>query len=301
MSDAGRVHVAAHAKVNLLLRVLAREADGYHQIETAFVLLELADDITVTRTDAGGRVSLIVEGPDLGPSDENLAVRAARAVLEATGGNFGVDITLRKRIPVRAGLGGGSTDGAAVLHAVNVLARSAVPRPELLLMAARLGADVAFFASGASAALAWGRGERLFRLAPAPAAPALIAVPSVAVATPEAYRWWDEMHPTPPARGPVVLDAEAFASWGSIGRLGGNDFEVPVFSRHPELRALYERLAQTGPLWVRLCGSGSAVAAVYRNARDRDDAAATIAAKGLTMISTSTRAVAAPAPSIEAS
>ena len=98
-------------------------------------------------------------------------------------------------------------------------------------------------------------------------------------------------------RGPVVLDAEAFASWGGIGRLGGNDFEVPVFSRHPELRALYERLAQTGPLWVRLCGSGSAVAAVYRTVRDRDDAAATAAGKNVTMIATTTRSVAAPAPS----
>ena len=299
MSEA--VRIAAHAKLNLLLRVLARESGqgGYHQIETAFVLLELADELTVTRTAAPGRVTLRVDGPhppELGPTDENLAVRAARAVLEATGNGFGVDITLTKRIPVRAGLGGGSSDGAAVLHAVNALARSAVPRPELLLMAARLGADVPFFASGAATALAWGRGERLFRLAPAPAAPALIAVPPVAVATPEAYRWWDEMHPTPPARGPVVFDAEAFASWGSIGRLGGNDFEVAVFSRHPELRALYERLAQTGPLWVRLCGSGSAVAAVYRNERDRDDAAATLGGRTATLLTTTTRAVAAPAP-----
>ena len=294
------VRVTAHAKMNLLLRVLARETGGHHQIETAFVLLELADEITVTRTNAAGRVSLTVDGPDLGPSDENLVVRAARAVLEATGAKFGVDIALTKRIPVRAGLGGGSSDGAAVLHAVNALARSAVPRPELLLMAARLGADVPFFASGAPAALAWGRGERLYRLGPCPpAAPALIAVPPVAVATPDAYRWWDEMHPAPATRGPVVLDAEAFASWGSIGRLGGNDFEVPVFSRHGELRALYERLAQTGPLWVRLCGSGAAIAAVYRTGRDRDDAAVTLAGRNVTVIATSTRSTAAPAPSAQ--
>lgn len=291
------VRIAAHAKVNLLLRVLAREAGGHHQIETAFVLLELADEITVARTDTPGHVSLTVDGPDLGPTDQNLAVRAARAVLEATGGKFGVDLVLTKHIPVRAGLGGGSSDGAAVLHAVNALARAAVPRHDLLLMAARLGADVPFFASGAPAALAWGRGERLFRLTPCPpAAPALIAVPPIAVATPDAYHWWDEMHPAPSTRGPVVLDAEAFASWGSIGRLGGNDFEVPVFSRYPELRALYERLAQTGPLWVRLCGSGSAVAAVYRTVRDRDDAVATAAGKNVTMIATSTRSVAAPGP-----
>jgi 4-diphosphocytidyl-2C-methyl-D-erythritol kinase len=96
-----------------------------------------------------------------------------------------------------------------------------------------------------------------------------------------------------------VLDAEAFAGWGSVGRLGGNDFEVPVFSRHPELRALFERVASTAPLWVRLCGSGSAVAAVYRTARDRDDAAATVAGRAVTTITTSTRAVAAPGPTPE--
>ena len=289
-----RLRVAAHAKLNLFLRVLARERDGYHQIETAFTLLELADEIVVTRAPAG--VTLTIDGPDLGPNEENLAVRAARAVLAATGERFGVAIALAKRIPVRAGLGGGSSDAAAVLHAVNALAQHAVPRHELLHFATRLGADVAFFAGGAPLALAWGRGERMYRLAPLPAAPALIAVPSVAVATPDAYHWWDEMHPATVARGPLLLDAAALASWGSVGRLGGNDFEAPVFAKHPELRAIYERVAQTGPLWVRLCGSGSAVAAVYKSERDRDDATRALGRKDVTVITTNTRAVAAPDP-----
>lgn len=281
-----RVQAHAHAKVNLLLRILARETSGYHQIETVFQLLELTDDLEVTRSAAG--VTLDVHGPDLGPVADNLAVRAAELVLDATGRKFGVAITLTKRIPVRAGLGGGSSDAAAVLHAVNALAGHAVPRQELLQLGTRLGADVAFFASGAKAAVAWGRGERLFRVAAPPAAPALIAVPAIAVATPDAYRWWDEMHPEPAARGPVVLDAEALGTWGSIGRLGGNDFEVPVFSRHPPLRVVFERLAATGPLWVRLCGSGAAVAAVYRSVRDRDDAAQSLDPKTATPIATAT-------------
>jgi 4-diphosphocytidyl-2-C-methyl-D-erythritol kinase len=289
-----RLRVAAHAKLNLLLRILARERDGYHQIETAFTLLELADDIVVTR--AGSGVTLTIDGPDLGPEEENLAVRAARAVLAATGERFGVTVALKKRIPVRAGLGGGSSDAAAVLHAVNALSHHAVPRHELLHFATRLGADVAFFASGAPLALAWGRGERMYRLAPLPTAPALVAVPSVAVSTPDAYRWWDEMHPAPAARGPLLLDAAALASWGSVGRLGGNDFEAPVFGKHPELRAVFERIAQTGPLWVRLCGSGGAVAAVYRSERDRDDAARAVGRADVTVITTNTRAAAAPAP-----
>jgi len=288
-----QVRVAAHAKVNLFLRILAREqgGTGHHQIETAFALLELADELVAVRHGAPGEVTLTVDGPDLGPAEENLAVRAARAVLAATGNRFGVALALTKRIPVRAGLGGGSSDAAAALHAVNTLADNAVPRAELLQFAAKLGADVAFFASGAPAALAWGRGERLFRLAPLPAAPALLAIPpgGGGVATADAYRWWDEMHPEPAARGALALDADALASWGSVGRLGGNDFELPVFGKHPALRALYERLAATHPYWVRLCGSGSAVAAVYKSERDRDDAAQQLGSREQEVIPTMTR------------
>ena len=288
------VRIAAHAKINLFLRILARDGSGYHQIETAFALLELADELEVQRVDSG--VALEVDGPDLGPVADNLAVRAARLVLEATGNRFGVALRLTKRIPVRAGLGGGSSDAAAALHAVNALVGNAVPRHELLHLAARLGADVAFCASGAPLALGWGRGERLFRLPAPPSAPVLVAVPSVAVATPDAYRWWDDANPTPVSRGPVALDAEALATWGSIGRLGGNDFESPVFAKHPELRALYERLAGTGPVWVRLCGSGSAVAAVYKKERERDDAAQQLSPKDARIIVTATRAASAPGP-----
>ena len=290
MSTPDRVELAAHAKINLFLRILARESSGYHQIETAFALLDLADDLEVVRTPSG--VTIAVSGADVGPPDENLAVRGARAVLEATGHKFGVALKLTKRIPAKAGLGGGSSDAAAALHAVNALAGNAVPRHEILHLAAKLGADVAFFASGAPLALAWGRGERLFRLAPLPAAPALVAFPSITVATPDAYKWWDSMHPEPAARGPVTLDTDAFASWGSIGRLGGNDFELPVFGKHPVLRALYEKLAATKPYWVRLCGSGSAVAAVYRSERDRDDAAMQMGEKEQRLIKTRTRVAA---------
>jgi 4-diphosphocytidyl-2-C-methyl-D-erythritol kinase len=117
----------------------------------------------------------------------------------------------------------------------------------------------------------------------------LIASPPVQIATPDAYGWWDQMNPSPAARGPVVLDAESFATWGSIGRLGGNDFEAPVFAKHPELRAVYERLAGTGPIWVRLCGSGSAVAAAYKKEKERDDAAQRLGEKAHALIKTATR------------
>ena len=296
MSSADAVRALAHAKINLFLRILARETSGFHQIETAFALLELADELVVRRTGSG--VTLAVEGPDLGPTNENLAVRAARAVLDATGNQFGVALMLTKHIPVRAGLGGGSSDAAAALHAVNALAGNAVPRHELLHFAARLGSDAAFFAGGAALAVAWGRGERQFRLPAPPALPALIALPAVHVATPDAYKWWDEQNPAPAARGPVTLDAEALGSWGSIGRLGGNDFEATVFGKHPELRALYERVAGTGPVWVRLCGSGSAVAAVYKKESERDDATRRLGETQQRLIKTATRTTGAHATEI---
>jgi 4-diphosphocytidyl-2-C-methyl-D-erythritol kinase len=288
------VTVAAHAKANLFLRVLARESSGYHALETLFTLLELHDDLTVERTEAG--IELDVDGADTGPAEENLAYRAAQMVLDATGHRFGVRIRLAKRIPVMAGLGGGSSDGAAALHAVNRLAESAVPQNEILQFAARLGSDVAFFATGAPLALAWGRGERLFRLNPPPAAPALLVVPSFGISSKQAYELLAQTRTHEERRGAVALESDAFGSWGAIGRLSGNDFETPVFGKEPELRELFERLAETRPLLVRLCGSGSALIAVYRNETDREAAELTMGQRDHALVSTQTRAVPAPAP-----
>jgi 4-diphosphocytidyl-2-C-methyl-D-erythritol kinase len=269
--SADAVTVAAPAKLNLFLRVLARESDGFHSLETLFCLVSLADTVVATRREERV-VSIEVEGADVGPPEQNLASRAAALVLEATGHPFGVHLRLTKRIPVRAGLGGGSSDAAAALHAVNALAGGAVPRHELLQFGARLGSDVPFFVTGAPLALAWGRGERLFRLPPLPAAPALLVTPPVGIDTSEAYRWVDATRVADARRGAVALDLDALSRWGDIGRMAGNDFESPAFERMPGLRAAFEALAGTHPLVCRMSGSGSALFAVYRSARDRDDA-----------------------------
>jgi len=98
------------------------------------------------------------------------------------------------------------------------------------------------------------------------------------------------------SRGPVTLDAEALATWGSIGRLGGNDFEAIVFAKHPDVRTLYERMAETGPIWVRLCGSGSAIAAVYKKESERDDAVQRLGEKRQRLIKTTTRSIVSDGP-----
>jgi 4-diphosphocytidyl-2-C-methyl-D-erythritol kinase len=265
------VTVEAPAKLNLLLRVLAREADGFHGLETLFCLVSLADTMRAERRD-GRAVTIDVTRAELGRPEDNLAVRAAELVLDATGRRFGVHLTLTKRIPTRAGLGGGSSDAAAALHATNLLAGGAVPRHELLQFAARLGSDVPFFASGAPFALGWGHGERLLRLPPLPSAPVLLLTPSVGIGTAEAYGWVDAARQSAGRRGALALDLDALAGWGDIGRMAGNDFESPVFQRVPEIRAAFEALAGTRPLVCRMSGSGSTLFAIYRSARDRDDA-----------------------------
>lgn len=267
----GPVTLACPAKVNLFLRVLAREDTGYHGIETLFCRISLADELVMDRREGRG-VTIDVDGADTGPDAENLAVRAATMVLDATGNRCGLHIRLTKRIPVRAGLGGGSSDAAAALAAAGQLTGNAIPRHELLQFASRLGADVPFFLSGASLALAWGHGERLMRLPPLPRAAALLVVPPQGIATADAYRWVDEAREGVGRRGAVVLDAEALGTWGDVARMAGNDFESPVFGRHPEIRGAFEALAGTHPLLCRMTGSGSALFAVYRSPGQREDA-----------------------------
>ena len=276
--SAERVSVQAHAKLNLFLRVLAREADGFHGLETLFCLVSLADTVGAERRDGKG-VTVEVAGADVGPPEQNLAVRAAAMVLEATGQRFAVHLTLEKRIPLRAGLGGGSSDAAAALVAVNRLAGNAVPRHELLQFAARLGSDIPFFLAGSPLALGWGRGERLLALPPLPAAPVLLVTPPIGVGTAEAYGWVDAARQSAGRRGAVALDLDALSRWGDIGRLAGNDFESAVFARVPEIRAAFEALVLTRPLVCRMSGSGSTLFAVYRSARDRDDARSTLGRK----------------------
>jgi 4-diphosphocytidyl-2-C-methyl-D-erythritol kinase len=265
------LRATAHAKLNLFLRVLARESDGYHGIETLFCRLDLGDTLVARRTDGRG-VALEVDGSDTGPAEQNLALRGALAVLEATGHRFGVHLHLTKRIPVGAGLGGGSADAAAALELVNQLAGNVIPRPELMHMGARLGADVPFCLSGASLALAWSHGERMMALPPLPQAPVLLLTPPVPVSTADAFGWLDAARGAGHRRGALCLDGTALAGWSDVARMAGNDFESVVFGRLAPVREAFEAMARTHPLLCRMSGSGSTIASVYRNQRDRDDA-----------------------------
>jgi 4-diphosphocytidyl-2-C-methyl-D-erythritol kinase len=289
------VSLPALAKMNLFLRVLSRDDDGYHGLETLLCLISLGDLLTAERREGTG-VTIEVVGPAVGPDEENLAVRAAARVLQATGNRFAVHLRLEKRIPLRAGLGGGSSDAAAALHAVNSLAGNVVPRHELLQFAAQLGSDVPFFMTGAPLALAWNRGERMIRLPPLPSSPALLVTPDVPIATPEAFSWIDHSRMSGTRRGAVALDLAALSQWGDIGRMAGNDFESPVFGRHSQIRTAFEALVATKPLVCRMSGSGSTLFGIYRSARDREDALMMLGRKHGTLTPIETLATPAPGP-----
>jgi 4-diphosphocytidyl-2C-methyl-D-erythritol kinase len=195
----------APAKVNLRLRVLGPREDGYHPVETVLQMLELGDDIELApRTD--GQVTLEVTGVPagaLGSDAENLAIRAATAFLDALARvgeePRGIGIRLHKRIPHGAGLGGGSSDAAAVLRGMNELLAAPLTVAALLRLAADLGSDVPFFVRDSPRALAWGRGEETLALPALPRREVLVAVPVEPIATAWAYRQLDAFRTSPGA------------------------------------------------------------------------------------------------------
>jgi 4-diphosphocytidyl-2-C-methyl-D-erythritol kinase len=259
--------VEAPAKVNLLLRVLEREPSGYHRIVTLFQSLTLADRVRVELTKRHG-IGLVVEGSvDPGPTDDNLARKAAEAFLNAAGVAPGVHIHLSKRVPVGGGLGGGSSDAAATLRALDLLLPGAVAPGRLAEVAASLGSDVSFFLCGSPLALGEGRGERLTPLPPLPAAGVVLALPPIPVSTAWAYGAVDE-HRAERASAAVTIDGvdpRRLRDWDSVARAGVNDFEDVVLHAHPVIARARDALAGSEPTLVLLSGSGSSVFALYRD------------------------------------
>ena len=271
-SDGESVRVAAPAKINLFLRLLAKERSGYHQLETLYSAVDFSDEIVLRRTERG--VSVEVAGPSVGPEEENLVYRAADALLDAGGSPMGVHVLLTKNIPAEAGLGGGSSDAGATLRALNTLLPQPISASALLQIAGRLGADVPFFASGAGAALAWGRGERLLPLPDPPRLAVLLALPSLRVGTAEAYGYVS----VPERDAPASLALDALGQPETLAALAENDFETSVFERHPELGRLREAVQETGAITARLSGSGAALYGLFNDRETAEGASASLSA-----------------------
>jgi len=273
VSTAGRTF--AQAKVNLALRILGRNTDGYHAIETVFLRLELADTVTVRVTDRTRSLRCdVMKGES---AEKNLAFRAAKAFADTTGWPRGFEIVIDKQIPIGGGLGGGSADAAAVLRILNKLSPQPVSDGKLLALAAGLGADVPFLAGEDVMALGSGRGEKLEPLAPLPQRSVVPLVPSRGMSTAEAYAL------VAGARGsydmrPRSLSTDMFRSWDHAARHAVNEFEPFVGEVFPHMHAWLEMGARLG-LLTRLSGSGSTVFMV--DAGTKDSLQSAIASLGL--------------------
>ena len=254
------VRIRAPAKLNLDLRVLGKRADGYHELRTILQTISLADAIHLSFTPAR---RTDIELDDALAIPDNLAAGAAQLAMDAMRATGRVHIRLTKRIPMGAGLGGGSSDAAAILLALPVLAGRVIELPRLLDLARQLGSDVPFFLFGGRAA-AIGRGSELFPLPDsAPQAGVLIA-PGIHVSTAEAYRLLGARLTSDSQQNKI--DSFQSQVWGQ-GCLvpGANDFEAAVFERHPKLASIKRKLIGAGASRAMMTGSGSALFGLFEN------------------------------------
>lgn len=263
--------IQAPAKINLGLEILRRRADGYHDINTVFAAVGIFDEITLHRR-ADGLITCRVEGdPELEAGEDNLCVRAARALQAASADDsHGLDITLLKRIPMGAGLGGGSSDAAAVLAGA---ARLWNLRPEqglLLDIAAGLGSDVPFFLRGGLAQAA-SRGEILAPVDLEFPYGVLLVNPGIHVPTPWAYRAVGRTGERP-ATDLVRHLRDAADDAGLLREHITNDFEAAVFAEHPVLPELKRRLYDAGAVLALMSGSGSTMFGLFSTVQAAEQA-----------------------------
>jgi len=265
-----RVRVRSLAKINLDLRVLNKRPDGYHDLRTIFQTVSLADTIDIQHSPGRTRIDL---NSNLNIPD-NLIVKAADSILIATRKTGRIGFVLRKRIPLGAGLGGGSSNAAAVLMTLPRLLGKPLPMEKLMELAAALGSDVPFFLLGGTA-VGLGRGTELYPLPDHPSLPALLITPGIHVPTPQAYRAL-QRGSTADSR-PHVNDFQSLAwrltsapssAWDCV-----NDFETVVFRQHPQLKSIKGKLLKLGARPALMSGSGSTLFGIFPSRELRDRAA----------------------------
>jgi 4-diphosphocytidyl-2-C-methyl-D-erythritol kinase len=264
------VSIPAYAKVNLGLRVLYKRPDGYHEIRTVFQTISLADRLEISFTPAR-TTQIAIEGTPEIP--DNLIERAAHLVLEALCIQGDVRFRLKKNIPTGAGLGGGSSDAAAVILALPVLARKALAPDRLHAIAMQLGSDVPFFLHGGTA-LGLGRGEELYPLPDLPAARGVLVATEIHSSTAEAYRDLSARLTSIPLQNKLSsFQQEVWrGAAGGVIAIDDNDFEEVVFARHRELKQIKEQLVHFGAKPAAMTGSGSAIFGIFADARQLERA-----------------------------
>ena len=254
------IQALAAAKINLYLDVLRRRDDGYHDIETLYQPVSLWDELVFEKTPAG--IEVTGDDPSIPWNEENLCHRAAALILESSGVRGGVRIGVSKRIPSGAGLGGGSSNAAATLLAMNELFRCGYSNEELQKLSAALGSDVPFFVCGRPA-LGRGRGELLEAVPGLPGGWILIVKPEITVSTKWAYQNLNFILTKGSEEATLTALLEGIQRFPAV-RLGTrNSFEVGVAEHFPVVSGILSALREEKPVMSSLSGSGSACFAVF--------------------------------------
>lgn len=261
------VTIRAHAKINLDLRVLGTRLDGFHELRTVFQAISLHDTIACVPREGPFAIECATAGVPLDQS--NLIWRAADALwrsLRRSGPARDVVVRLDKRIPLQAGLGGGSTDAAATLVALARAWRVPVRPAQLTDVAATLGADAPFFLAGGTA-LGLGRGDEIYPLADLPRHWVVLLLPGFGVSSREAYDWYDSERDL--ARGSLGREPQHVPGpWPSRAAQMINDLEAAIARHHPEIDQMKAALRRAGAVAAAMSGSGSAVFGLYQKRRE---------------------------------
>ncbi len=262
--------IQAHAKINWALNITGRRADGYHLLDMLMQTIDLADDLTVEPADG---LTLTVDGAPAG--EENLVLRAAMSLNRHAGTHCGASMALTKRIPARAGLGGGSADCAAALIALNGLWGLNIPDKALLRIGEKLGADVPFCLTGGLAVVR-GIGEDILSVETPPRIPLVLVTPGGGLSTAEVFKLWDAGGwPEIELDNLALADAVCRRDLAVVDRLCANALTAPAISLMPEIGRLIDRMRALGAGAAFMTGSGSTVVGAFDDpaaAREAADA-----------------------------
>lgn len=260
------LHLKSYAKINLTLEITDRRADGYHSLATVMQSVSLADQLMVA-LEAEPGIRITCSNPNIPTNENNTAWQAAARFFEAAGLSPACSVVIDKKIPAAAGLGGGSSNAAGVLTALNTLYNNLLSPQKMHSIAAAIGADVPFCLTGGTQ-MCTGIGDILEPLRPLAGWPVLLVTAPFAVSTPEIYQSYDQLSAAqlPPAPDHAeFLPAVDNVDWPALARSSANMLEAVVFPRHPQLAATREYLAVNGALLARMSGSGPTLFAVYEN------------------------------------
>ncbi len=268
MLDSMRVRAAA--KINLHLNVLPLRSDGYHAIESIFQRVSLYDSLDIRKDNSDGICSVVCEGMEL--PEENTLTKSYNAFKAASGIRQGVSIVLKKQIPSGAGLGGGSSDAASVLTALNEMFDAGLSSHQLFDLCAKVGSDVMFFLSGGCAVVT-GRGECIQNILPRNDVFFVLVYPEVHCSTALAYSWVDEETASgKTVKSPFLSELEQMyykpvSDWRFI-----NSFTAPVMSRFIEVADAYKDISNENSVYTQMSGSGSSVFGVFESKNDAEAA-----------------------------